>query len=123
MRDELVYSPGGHARPRSDLEVLYLTGNAARRVFLLTLKLRRRPASAPTAFFEPVKRRNVRVIERSEDFVFSLGPHHALGVARECFRQNFQRQIAAQACIPRAVDLSHPTLHPAAQGFWRARVE
>jgi uncharacterized protein len=58
--------------------------------------------------FESVDRGDVGMIERREHLRLALESRHAFGVARECFGQDFQRHIAPELGIARAVDLAHP---------------
>jgi hypothetical protein len=53
------------------------------------------------------------MIQRCEDLCFTLKPRQAIGIVGERPRQDFQRDVAAELCIPRALDLAHA---PGAQG-------
>ena len=67
--------------------------------------------------FEAVDRSDVGMVQRGEDFGFALEPRHALGVARECFGQDFQCHIAPELRIPRAVHLAHPARTNSSENF------
>jgi hypothetical protein len=47
--------------------------------------------AARIRFFDPVNLRDVRMIQRSQDFCFALKASQAFGIARQRIRQNFDR--------------------------------
>jgi hypothetical protein len=57
--------------------------------------------------FETVDGRDVRMVQRGEDLGLALKPPQALRIPRKRFRQEFQRDIALQPGVARAVDLAH----------------
>jgi hypothetical protein len=50
---------------------------------------------------------DVRVIQRREDLGFALEAGQPVGVVREQLREHFQRDIAIELGVARAVDLTH----------------
>ena len=50
----------------------------------------------------------MRVIQGSQDVGLALEAHHAVAVGGEGFRQDLDRDVAAELGVPRAVDLAHP---------------
>ena len=54
-----------------------------------------------------VDTRDVWMIQRRENFRFSLEPSQALFVPRELFRKNFDRHVSSQLRIACTVDFSH----------------
>ena len=59
-------------------------------------------------FFEPVDRRNIRMIQRGEHFGFALEACDPIRIGRDRRRQNLDGDIALQLGIRRAIDLAHP---------------
>ncbi len=57
--------------------------------------------------FEAVHLRDVGMVERREQMRFALEPRAAIGTAGECARQDFDRDVAPELCVPRAIDLAH----------------
>ena len=53
----------------------------------------------PLALFKPVDRRNVRVIERSQQLRFTPEARQPLGIQYESLRQNFDGNLAPQIGI------------------------
>src|SRR5262245_7414473 len=53
------------------------------------------------------------MVECGENLGLALKPREALGIARKVRRQDLERDLALQAGVTRAVDLSHP---PCAEG-------
>ena len=49
------------------------------------------------------------MIRAGTNFSVPLGPHHALGISCECFRQDFQSNIAPELGIRCAVNLTNST--------------
>ena len=56
---------------------------------------------------QPVDRRDVRMIERGEDFRFALKPRQPVGVGCERRWQDFDGDVTLQLRIARAIDLAH----------------
>ncbi len=54
--------------------------------------------------------RDVGVVQRGEDFSFSLEPCQPLRVSRECCWEDLERHLALELRISRLIDLPHPTL-------------
>ena len=52
--------------------------------------------------------RDVRVVERREDFGLALETCEAFRVGRACGRQYLHRHVALQLRVGRPVDLAHP---------------
>ena len=67
-------------------------------------------ARVPPARFEPVDRGDVRVIELREELRFALEPGQPLLVRGERRRQHFDRDLALELRVGRAIDLAHPAL-------------
>jgi hypothetical protein len=61
--------------------------------------------------------RDVGVIENARRFRLLLEPAQAIRVSRERLRQDFDRDLARQARVPRAVDLAHSTGTERRQNF------
>ena len=61
----------------------------------------------PIDLLEPVDLRDARVIEGGEDLRLTLEARDALGIAREGLGQRFDGDVAAEARVPGAVDLTH----------------
>ena len=51
--------------------------------------------------------RNGRMIERGEQVRLTLGPREPLRVVGECVGQDFERDVAPEFGVPRAIDLPH----------------
>jgi hypothetical protein len=58
--------------------------------------------------FQPVDMGDVRVVERRKRLHFARETRQPVGVARKGFRQDFQRDVAIELCVPSAIDLTHP---------------
>ena len=58
-------------------------------------------------FLEAIDRADVRMIQRGEHPRLPLEAREPLGVARECVRQEFDRDIALELRVARAVHLTH----------------
>ena len=58
-------------------------------------------------FLEPVDRRDVRMIQRREHLRFALEARQAIGIEREQFGQDLQRNVTIQLRVARAVHLAH----------------
>ena len=58
-------------------------------------------------FFEAVQLRDVRMVERRERARFAREARDAIGIARDGFRKNLQRDIAIEARVTRAIHLAH----------------
>ena len=67
----------------------------------------RRPDLPCGRFFEPVDRRDVRMIERGEDLGLALEAGEALGVVCEQVGQDLERDVATELRVARAIDLAH----------------
>src|SRR4029079_10976506 len=59
-------------------------------------------------FFQPVNRADVRMIERREELRFLLEAGQAVRTLDEARRQDFQRDVAIQLGVARAIHLAHP---------------
>ena len=57
------------------------------------------------------------MIQRGQNLGFALEPRHALGVGGEGFGQDFQRHVAAQLRVARAIHLAHPARANLIEGF------
>ena len=68
-------------------------------------------------FFESIDRGNVGVIQRCEQASLALESSHPLTVAHETLGKHFDRDVALQFGIPRAVDLTHPAASKLVQNF------
>ena len=68
-------------------------------------------------FFDAVNLANVGMVERGQDFRFSLKAAHALGIGGELLGQDFQRDISVQLGIGGAVDLAHAAFTDFLQDF------
>ena len=53
---------------------------------------------------------DVRMIERTQNFSFTMEAGHAIRIAQKCRRQNFQRHVGLERRVPRAVYLAHTAL-------------
>ena len=60
------------------------------------------------------------MIEGREDFCFARETRHALGVARECFRQDLKRNVSTELRIACAINLAHPPSADGREDFARA---
>ena len=60
------------------------------------------------AVFEAVDLRDVRMVQRCKHFGFTLEPRKPFRIGDERLGQNFQRNVALQLRIARAVDLPIP---------------
>ena len=60
-----------------------------------------------TAFLESVNVRDVRMVECGEGLRFAREPRQPIRIAGERVGQNFQRHVAIELRVPRAIDLSH----------------
>ena len=58
-------------------------------------------------FLESVDRADVRMIERREQLCLALEARDAVGIGRESIREKFQRDIAVEPRIARAIHLAH----------------
>ena len=56
---------------------------------------------------EAVDVRDVRMVQRGEDFGFALEPREALGIRREALRQDLDRDLAFQLRVGGAIHLAH----------------
>ena len=63
--------------------------------------------------FDPVNRRDIRMIERRERLRFARKAQESVCVLREKLRQHLDRDVAIELGVPGAIDLAHP---PGAQG-------
>ena len=54
-----------------------------------------------------VNRQDVRVRQRGQGFGLALETRERLGVERHGLRQDLDRDVAIESCVPRAIDLSH----------------
>ena len=68
---------------------------------------------------EAVDGADVRVAERGQHLRFPLETGEPLGIVRERFWQDLQRDVAAKLRIPRAIHLAHATLTNRGQDFVR----
>ncbi len=57
---------------------------------------------------EAVNRRDVRMIQRGQHLCLALEPREPIGIERERFGQDLQRDVAIQLRVARAIDLAHP---------------
>jgi len=60
----------------------------------------------PIRFFKAVDRRDVRVVERGEDFRFPLKPCETFRLISKRFRQDFDRDVALEPRVVGAIDLA-----------------
>ena len=68
-------------------------------------------------FFESIDRGNVGMIQRCQHASLALESSHPLTVASETLGKNFNRNVALQFGIPRAVNLTHAAASELAQDF------
>ena len=59
-------------------------------------------------FFEPVDRRDVRMVQRGQHLGLALEPREPVRVAREGRRKDLHRDVAVELRVPRAIHLAHP---------------
>jgi hypothetical protein len=59
------------------------------------------------AFFKPVNRRDVRMIERREDLRLAAETGEPVGVARHHWQQHLDRDIAIERRVASAIHLAH----------------
>jgi hypothetical protein len=59
-------------------------------------------------FFDSVDRGNVGMVERGEHLRLALEPCEPLGVLCKDLGQDFQRDVAAELGVSRAIDLATP---------------
>jgi len=74
-------------------------------------------------FFEPVNRGDRRMIERGQQLRFAREPRDAVGVVAKSLRQDFDRHLAAQTRIMRAIDLPHSSGTEHGDDFVRTELE
>ena len=79
--------------------------DALRQVLALD-ELHHQRGDAPT-FFEPVDARDVRMVQRGEGLGFAREPRQAVGIMRERFGQDLDRDVTIQLRVARAEDLPH----------------
>ena len=60
--------------------------------------------------FQAMNRRNIRMVQRSEDLGFPAEPRHAIRVVRKKLGDHFQRDISIELGVGGTVDLTHATL-------------
>ena len=58
-------------------------------------------------FFEAVDTRNIRMVQRRKDLGLTPEPVDTRFVLRKGIGQHFERHVAAELCIARAVDFTH----------------
>ena len=61
----------------------------------------------PGGLVRPIERGNVWVIQRGEHLRFALEPRRAVGVECPRLRQDFDRHLAPELRVPRAVHFAH----------------
>ena len=59
-------------------------------------------------FFEPVDATDIGMVQRGEDFRFTLKAREPIGVVRERLGQDLDRDVAAQPRIARPIDSPMP---------------
>ena len=74
-------------------------------------------------FFETVDGRDMRVIQRGQEFRFPSKARAPIGVAGERPRQDFHRDVSLQSGVARAVHLAHAALAEGRDDFVQDRVE
>jgi hypothetical protein len=62
------------------------------------------------------------VAERCKDFGFTLESRDPIGIIRKTVRQNFDRDIAFEFQVTRAIDLTHPAFTKQGCDFVRAEL-
>ena len=75
----------------------------------------------PPRLLDAVDGGDVGMIQRGEDLGFALEARQPIGVVRERFGQDLDRDVAIQLRVARAIDLAHPACADAARGFRRRR--
>ena len=63
----------------------------------------------PFDLLQPMDRRDVGMIQRSQHLRFALETGEPLGIVRERFWENFDGNIAPELGVLRLIDLSHST--------------
>ena len=94
--------------------------NALRQIVALDQFHHQRANTA--GFFEAVNVRDIRMVQGRERLCFAGEPGQPVGVAGECVRQDFERDVTIQFRVAGAVDQPHPALADVAQRFRRRRV-
>ena len=61
----------------------------------------------PSDFFDAVNGGDVRMVQRREHFGFALEAGEAFGIVGEARREDFDRDVALQPRVARAIDLAH----------------
>ena len=74
------------------------------------------PAFLP---FQPVDVRDIPMVERGEELRVALETSETVNVGGEELRQDFQRDVATELRVARAVDLAHPAGPEGGQNFVR----
>ena len=69
------------------------------------------------ALFQSVNGGDVRMVQRREHLRLALEARHALGVVGERLGQDFDRDVAAELGVVRAVDLAHATRADGSEDF------
>jgi hypothetical protein len=69
------------------------------------------------AIFHSIDRGDVRVVQRGQHFRFALEARHALGIASERFRQNFDRHVALQFRVAGSIHFAHAARADGGQNF------
>ena len=69
---------------------------------------REHEGAAAVALFDPVYRRDVRVVERRQQARFPFEACQPIGIVRERRRQDLDRDVAPQARIAGAIHVAHP---------------
>ena len=62
---------------------------------------------AYSTFFQPIDRRDVRMIERSDDLCFAPKSSESIRIRRHRCGEHLDRHLALQVRVGRTVDLSH----------------
>ena len=73
-----------------------------------------------TRVLEAVDVRDVRMVQRSEDFSFALESGQAVDILYHGDRQNLDRDLALEVCVGRAIDLTHAARAERGQDLVRA---
>ena len=58
--------------------------------------------------FQSVDRRDVRMVERGEDFRFALEPRQTFGIAGDQCRQHLDRHGSFEVGVGGSIDFTHP---------------
>ena len=66
--------------------------------------------TGPFRLLKIVDRRNVRMIQRRQNFGLALKPAHSRGIMRKLLWQDLDRDLAFQLRVPGAIHLSHAAL-------------